>query len=101
MYGSGWTRKKVWGFSDTKLSAEYEKLISTLHKSGINVQDPLEKHGSLLGEPAAKRLRLDDSADTLQDSTESLTADEGTIHSSLVLTQVDDSTEAPDASIHV
>ena len=75
VHGATWTKKKVWGFSDSKLTTEYERLLDNLHQSGINVIDPLEKHGSLLGEPAIKRLRVADSADTLLESTDPFPAD--------------------------
>jgi hypothetical protein len=71
MYGSGWTQKKVWGLSDNQLTTQYDKLISILHSSSFNVPDVLEKHDRLMGEPTAKRIRLDDSADVSKDSTES------------------------------
>ena len=58
MYGLGWTQKKVWGFSDTQLTNYYDKIISHLHSSGINVPDVLEKRGRLLGISVAKRIRL-------------------------------------------
>jgi hypothetical protein len=71
MFGSGWTQKKVWAFSDTQLTYYYDRIISNLHSSGINVPDVLEKRGRLLGPSVAKRIRLDDSTDKTQETTES------------------------------
>jgi hypothetical protein len=71
MFGSGWTQKKVWSFSDTQLTNYYDRIISNLHSSGINVLDVLEKRGRLLGPSVAKRIRLDDSTDKTPESTKS------------------------------
>ena len=101
MYGSSWTKKKVWGFSDSQLTIEYDRLLSHLQRSGINVHNPMKRHGSRLGEPTVKRLKTDVSADTLKESADPLVADEGQVHSPSVLTQVDDSADASHATVVV
>ena len=89
MFGSGWTQKKVWGFSDIQLTNKYDMIIFNLHSSGINVPDVLEKRGRLLGPSVAKRIRLDDSTDKTQETTESFFSPQENIHSPSVVTQED------------
>lgn len=97
VYGSGWTKKHVWDFSDSKLITEYEKLHSNLRKVGIKVNQPLKRHASLLDEPPAKRLKSADVADAPKDVADPFSADGGQVHSPSVLTQVDaTSDDTPD-----
>lgn len=95
MFGSGWTQKRVWGFSDQQLTYYYDKIISNHHSSGIMVQDVLEFRGRLLAEPHAKKAKIHDSAAQPAESIGSFHGGQENVQIPSVLSQKVDTPDAP------
>lgn len=89
MYGKGWTMGYVKGFSDAELIVQYDRIHSNLRKAGIQVNQHLKRPASILEEPASKRLKPADIADTSKDAADPFPTDGGKVHPPSVLTQVD------------